>query len=215
MQQKIIIGLALTLVIVIFIPVYWAMEPGRQEAALNRQQAEAVERGTELYISSCATCHGLQGEGNIGPALKDIQLDDNVLEKTIARGVPGTAMDAWSTEDGGPLHQQQIKDLVAFIKNWQDTLPETPASIPPITPPTIAADELYTIRCAGCHGVNRQGVSGLGPALTPDSLRALSYTEIRDIILNGRSNTAMPPFKSALSQEEIDALVQLIKDTSP
>ncbi len=42
MQRKIFIGLALTLVIVIFIPLYWVTEPGRQEAALARQQAEEV-----------------------------------------------------------------------------------------------------------------------------------------------------------------------------
>ena len=49
MQKKIIIGLALTLIIVIFIPVYWVMEPGLQEAARIRQEAEAAEREAGLY----------------------------------------------------------------------------------------------------------------------------------------------------------------------
>jgi mono/diheme cytochrome c family protein len=51
--------------------------------------------------------------------------------------------------------------------------------------------------------------------LTPDSLERLSHTEILDILLNGRPGTAMPPFKAMLSQEEIEALARLIKDTSP
>ncbi len=50
MQQKILIGLVLTLIIVIFIPLYWAAEPGRQEAARERQQAEAVEREARPYM---------------------------------------------------------------------------------------------------------------------------------------------------------------------
>lgn len=214
MQQKILIGLALTLIIVIFIPVYWATESGRQEAARERQKAEAVERGADLYTSGCATCHGTRGEGNIGPALKGSQLDEDALEKITARGIPGTAMAAFSEEDGGPLKRHQIKDLVTFIKNWESALPPAPAPVP-LPSPTMATAELYAIRCAGCHGPNRQGVSGLGPALTPESLAALSNFEIRDIIVNGRLNTAMPPFKGALSPEEIDALLQLIKYTSP
>ncbi len=225
MQQKIIIGLVLTLIIVIFIPIYWVMEPGRQEAALNRQKAEAVERGAELYISNCASCHGTRGEGTAGPALKDSQLDDDILEKITTRGIPGTSMATWGEEDGGPLKRHQIKDLVTFIKNWGITLPPTPAPPSPVpsptpapapTPsPTPATDELYAISCAGCHGATRQGVSGLGPALTPESLTALSDAKVRETILNGRSGTIMAAFEGTLSPEEIDALLQLIKYTSP
>ncbi len=142
MQRKIIIGLALTLIIVIFIPVYWVMEPGRQEAAQERQKAEVVERGAELYTVSCAGCHGFQGEGNIGPALKGSQINDAILERIISRGIPGTSMTAWSEEDGGPLKKHQIKDLVTFIRNWDQSLIESSSvSIPtpapePTSPPS-------------------------------------------------------------------------------
>ncbi len=246
MQQKIIIGFALTLFIVVFIPLYWATEPGRQEAARERQEAEVVARGAELYALQCVGCHGAEGEGKMGPALKGSPFDDTVLEKTISRGVAGTAMPAMGEEDGGSLKKHQIKDLVTFILNWNQSLiesppaptpvtapalapapvpepepapqpepPPTPVPVPAPAAPTINTDELYASKCAVCHGAKRQGVSGLGSALTPESLLVPSYTEIRDTILNGKSNTAMPPFKGILSQEEIDALVQFIKDTSP
>ncbi len=229
MQTKILIGLGLTLIIAIFIPIYWVTEPGRQEAALERQVDEAAGRGAELYTSQCAVCHGPAGEGGIGPALKGITREAVELEKAIARGIAGTAMPAMSLEDGGPLQSHQIKDLGAFILNWDQSRIE-PSSIPvasppvpapapsPIPPPVVvaaAADELYTGKCAGCHGDKRQGVSGFAPELTPDSLERLSHTEIQGILLNGLPGTAMPPFKGMLSQEEIDALVQYIKDTSP
>ena len=215
MQQKILIGLALTLIIVIFIPLYWAAEPGRQEAARNRQEAEAVERGAELYISSCASCHGSEGKGKIGPALKGTQLDDDTLEKITTRGIPGTAMLAWGEEDGGPLKKRQIKDLVTFIQNRDSALLPAPALPSQTTPSAISADELYTVRCIACHGVNREGVSGLGLPLTPESLAELSDDEVRDTILNGRSGTVMPAFEGTLSQDEIDDLLQLIKYASP
>lgn len=89
-------------------------------------------------------------------------------------------------------------------------LPTTP--VPPLesTPATVLAGELYSARCAACHGANRQGVPGLAPALTPESLAALSDSEIRYVISDGRTGTGMPPFKTTLSPQEIDALLQLI-----
>ncbi len=215
MQKKILIGLTLTLIIVIFIAIYWATEPGRQESARQYQKAETVERGAELYAVQCAACHGFAGEGGIATALKDSPLDASVLENTIARGVPGTAMPAFDEKEGGPLKRHQIQDLVTFIKDWDSTLASIPAPESPATPLTKSASEIYATSCAVCHGANRQGVSGLGTALTPQSLVALSDAEIRDAILNGVSGTAMPAFKSTLTPEELDTLLQFFRDTSP
>jgi mono/diheme cytochrome c family protein len=82
-------------------------------------------------------------------------------------------------------------------------------------PPAIDASALYEANCVACHGANRQGISELGPTLTPQSLAELNDTEIRDAILKGRPGTAMVGFKDRLNQEEIDALIRLIKHTSP
>lgn len=209
------------MVIVIFIPVYWAMEPGRQAAASVRQQAEAVERGAETYSSACATCHGVQGEGTVGPALRGTSLDNDVLTKTIIRGVPGTAMMAWGDEDGGPLKKHQINDLVTLIKNWGD-IPQTVTHTEQTTPKVTERESgetdgssIFATRCAACHGKNREGISGLAPALTPGSLAALTDDQISDTIANGRTGTAMPPFKGMINPDEIDALLQFIKYTLP
>ncbi len=215
MQKKILIGLALTLIIVIFIPIYWAMEPGRQEAAFNRQKAEAVERGAELYAVQCAVCHGSESNRGIATALKDSPLDQNMLATIIARGVPGAAMPAFDEKEGGPLKRHQIQDLVTFIKDWDSTLASTPAPESPATPLTKSASEIYATSCAVCHGANRRGVSGLGSALTPQSLAVLSDTETKNAILNGVPTTTMPAFKGNLSPAEIDALLQFLRDTSP
>ena len=92
-----------------------------------------------------------------------------------------------------------------------------PESAPTSTPttPAIDADKLYTTNCVACHGANRQGMPNLGPALTPESLSTLSDTETKDIVLNGKANTPMTAWKAILNSEEIDALVQFIKNTSP
>ncbi len=92
-----------------------------------------------------------------------------------------------------------------------------PESVPTTTPttPSVDANKLYTTSCVACHGANRQGMPNLGPALTPESLAELSDAEVKDTILNGKVNTAMPPWQDTLSSEEIEALVQFIKNTSP
>ncbi|MEW6034146.1 MAG: cytochrome c [Chloroflexota bacterium] len=125
LEKKTALGLFLTLVIVVFIAVYWATESGRHAAVVARLKQEAMARGALEYARLCATCHGTAGQGLIGPALRDTLLDEDALTKTISRGVPGTAMLAWAQEDGGPLREQQVQDLVMFIKNWDDSLLES------------------------------------------------------------------------------------------
>ena len=96
-----------------------------------------------------------------------------------------------------------------------ETTPSIPTPSTGTATKTVAASELYGSKCAACHGANRQGTPGFAPALTQDSLAKLSDTEIRNIISDGRPGTAMPPFKTSLSTEEIDALLQFIKSPLP
>ena len=93
------------------------------------------------------------------------------------------------------------------------TTATTPANTPPTS--TINAGELYSTNCAVCHGANRAGTAGLGPALTPASLTDMSATQLNDIISNGRSGTAMTGFKGRINADEIEALAQFVKNTSP
>ena len=61
---------------------------------------------------------------------------------------------------------------------------------------------LYFIRhdCGSCHGMTLKG--GLGPALLPKTLAAKPKSYLVDTILEGRQNTAMPPWKSMLTHNE-------------
>ncbi len=90
-----------------------------------------------------------------------------------------------------------------------------PATPPSSTPLAIDASKLYATNCAPCHGDNRHGIYDLGGTLIPESLAARSDTAIQQTISEGIPYTAMPAFKDTLSPEEIDALVQFIKYTSP
>ena len=74
---------------------------------------------------------------------------------------------------------------------------------------------MFTTDCAVCHGDKRQGVTGLGPALTPISLASQTETQLKDTITNGRPNTAMAGFSTRLTLDQITALAQFIKNVAP
>ncbi|MBI2854602.1 MAG: c-type cytochrome [Chloroflexi bacterium] len=75
--------------------------------------------------------------------------------------------------------------------------------------------ELYEHHCSECHGVNREGVSGLGPALTADNLKGKSEEVLQGIISNGIQDTAMQGHADDMTSQQIDKLIKFIKNTVP
>ena len=68
--------------------------------------------------------------------------------------------------------------------------------------------QLLTQDCGSCHGLTRRG--GLGPALTKEALADKAPAMLREVILHGRPGTPMPPWKSFMSAQEADWLVQVL-----
>ena len=62
--------------------------------------------------------------------------------------------------------------------------------------------------CGSCHGLTRRG--GLGPPLTAQALTGKPAAMLREIILNGRPGTPMPPWKGLLNEREVDWLVHVL-----
>ena len=67
--------------------------------------------------------------------------------------------------------------------------------------------------CGSCHGMTLQG--GLGPALLPDTLRDKPPEGLAATISYGRPGTAMPPWKSFLSESEADWIVNKLMSGFP
>lgn len=64
--------------------------------------------------------------------------------------------------------------------------------------------------CGSCHGMTMKG--GLGPALTAESLGNRTLAALEATVTYGRPGTPMPPFKGILKTEDIQWLVQLLKE---
>lgn len=63
--------------------------------------------------------------------------------------------------------------------------------------------------CGSCHGLPPKG--GLGPSLMPEALVDKSDALLMDAIQNGRPGSAMPPWKSFLSIDETNWLIQRLR----
>jgi cytochrome c55X len=66
---------------------------------------------------------------------------------------------------------------------------------------------LYLLKqdCGSCHGMTLKG--GLGPSLLPAAIDGKPTELLVTTILEGRPATAMPPWKSMLSEDEAAWLV--------
>src|SRR3990172_13007828 len=121
-----VIGLALVLAF----PIYLGVERTRRDEALVARQQAMSALGGGLWAQSCASCHGINGEGVDAPALNSQQFfegtDPHQIHHLTASGIPGTEMPAWWVWMGGPLTDEQISAIVAYVLSWQENAPDRP-----------------------------------------------------------------------------------------
>ena len=188
--------------------------------------------GNTLYLMYCSSCHGADGVGAIArasgnaespdlqaidrprelltPSLRNADTlavaSDDYLQYIIQHGRSGTGMPAWG-DDGG-LSDGEMDRLVAEIRGWQAAGPPTDSISRRRGDPHYGR-ALYRSRCMGCHGVSGQG--GVGVSLRSPSFLAVASDEfIRDTILDGRPNTAMPSWKE-LSADDTSHLIAYLR----
>jgi mono/diheme cytochrome c family protein len=106
--------------------------------------------GPQVYADVCAQCHGANGEGGVGPALRDptfqARVSDQYLYDTINLGHEATAMIGW----GDILSADQIQQLVAYIRQLGGVTPTSESG----GAPSFRADVLPLLqeKCGACHG---------------------------------------------------------------
>ncbi|MCC6381031.1 MAG: LysM peptidoglycan-binding domain-containing protein [Dehalococcoidia bacterium] len=104
--------------------------PVRAKDQTEWHHSQSVERGALLFANNCRTCHGIKGQGGVGPVLNkaDFQNQDplvlknniTLLQRTISCGRAGTLMPAWLNTNGGSLNALQIEHLVKLITDPVD-----------------------------------------------------------------------------------------------
>jgi cbb3-type cytochrome c oxidase subunit III len=209
-----VIGLGLTIAMIAALAAVAVLQPSRMRAEAEEVAAEARERGGEIYLEACASCHGSEGEGNgdVPPLNRKEYLEgatDQVIFNAINDGRPGTTMPAWGQDQGGPYNAQAIDDMVAFIRAWEPTAPslEQEAYIPDVTRGRI----LFSNTCYACHGVNGEGTNVAQALNDPEYLAKFDDDYLRQTIQRGRPARGMPTWGSVLAPDQIEDLVAYVR----
>jgi len=221
MTWRVVVGtLAFALTMILFGYVL-VTEQGRMAAFAQSYDSRQVEAGATLYESNCSLCHGNQGQGvgGFGPSLNALDLFDgsrlkgyagsveDYIRATVASGRPvpsagatyGTnRMPTWSDRFGGPLREDQVNSLVAFIMNWQSTAgAATPVPTGPVYgtdikaalpegDPTGGQGLATSLACVNCHVT-----AGVGPAwLEAPQIGARAETRITESGYAGTATSA-------------------------
>jgi cytochrome c oxidase subunit 2 len=77
---------------------------------------ELVARGKNVYTSSCAACHGANGEGGVGKAIAGSPIATGSMKEhmeVVVHGVPGTAMPAF----GSQLNEVDLAAVITYQRN--------------------------------------------------------------------------------------------------
>ena len=260
-QLEISLGMLLILITGAILIYVGVTEEQRMAEFELHQQAQAIEVGAELFEINCRGCHGLQGEGIIGlaPPLNDAHFFVNRLAEvgwqggledyifaTVSTGrqvstrpdlYPGSgspAMPTWSEQFGGPLREDQIEALAAFIVNWEATaLGDVElAEIQPAAELAAESDDpvergraVYnTSGSGGCHAIEGISVGAVGPALSQittvaatrvDGVTAEEY--IRESIINpsaylveGYDDLMIKTFADSITEGQFDDLIAFL-----
>ncbi len=134
-------------------------EQDRMASFSTSYEARNIEAGAAIYEAQCVTCHGDLGQGGRGPVLDDVTLFDGTrtaeigwtgtvhdfIYLTIAGGRPrpseyyaalGNAnrMPTFSDRFGGPLREDEVLAVTAFVINWGEQYKDASGQFPQATP---------------------------------------------------------------------------------
>jgi mono/diheme cytochrome c family protein len=221
MTRNLTIATAFMLAATLLLGYIWVRENSVLAARGERFQGALEARGARDYEQYCASCHGLTGEGGVrngAPQINNLpttlqasgRLDGatgitakygtvlNFVQSTITSGVRGTAMPRWSARLGGPLRDDQIRDIASYVQGWwaapgtksanlsadaaaaaaayKKSEQEKDLAANPNASPVERGQIVFAGQCASCHNPNDKDsgipAPGLGGLFGPDGTAA-------------------------------------------
>ena len=120
-----------------------------------------MQHGKQLFAGYCAVCHGANGEGGrgtgvtfsrkrdlpiIAPALNNAGFlaaaSDEMIQHTLQFGREDTPMRSFLVQG---LSEQDIDDLVSYVRSYEKQQPVTEQSVVTVAETTIWAESSYTL----------------------------------------------------------------------
>jgi mono/diheme cytochrome c family protein len=202
----------------------------------------------------CGECHGSAGQGGsvefaisdptdpaapprmvdwIAPSLNDVvhRYTDDQLRSVLVYGRPNTPMPAWGVMGGGPMNDQQIEDLIAYLHQLGKENPADKLQDQAMEKYGLDGAKLFDAYCSRCHTkgwsygeAEEPGGGAFGPSLL-DGATVSQFPNIEDHIefvvtgsqygkpygtrgVGGNEAGGMPGFGKILTAEQIRAIVE-------
>ncbi|MEY3588066.1 MAG: hypothetical protein RJA47_662 [Actinomycetota bacterium] len=142
-----LLGLVFLAILTVALPLYWVLEPSRQEEAQFGFEKRFASWGAELFAPTaeggynCAGCHGgMKATGGVAsyaitdpktnevkavswkaPSLNTVfyRFSDEEVRFILNYGRPFSPMSAWGTIGGGPMTDQSVQTLIDYLKSIQ------------------------------------------------------------------------------------------------
>lgn len=123
-------GLVFMVLLIAGFVAYRAREPGLRRTATREQTASYTAIGHQLFSADCAQCHGKNATGGSAPTLNSSEFlkatADNQIAALIAGGVSGSDMPAWSLDYGGTFTDEQVRQVVTYLRSLEPHAPSVP-----------------------------------------------------------------------------------------
>jgi mono/diheme cytochrome c family protein len=184
--------------------------------------AERAAAGKALFVV-CGSCHGVEGEGRagIGPRLTSDSFlaaaSDDYLIRTISKGRAGTTMIGWRAM----YDDEQIASIVTHLRTLNVVAP-VKLDESPLKGKPVDGERTFASICSSCHGRTGGGYqeSANGTGIGRKSfLQEISNGQLRHLIKNGKTRTAMRAFSSRstatavanLTDRQIDEVIGFLR----
>lgn len=201
---------------------------------------EALAAGRNVYITTCAVCHGANGDGvvGLGKPLRNSKFIQSSTDAEILRIVRwGRTADDPANTTGVPMPARganaaltlaDMQNVVAYLRTLQDPT-QPPAAMDQWIVERVATPgqgtigyDLFIASCSACHGPDGKGLPNMGKPLTTSTFVAERTDEqLVAFIKTGRpiwdpENTTgvdMPPKggNPALSDDQLKDIVSYIR----
>ncbi|WP_262284107.1 c-type cytochrome [Micromonospora sp. MA102] len=183
-----------------------ALAPAPDPTPTPAATTPAGDRGTQLYLQQCASCHGVRGQGSqqgpslvgVGPAAVDFQLSTGRMPVWGEVSQPRRREPVLSAED--------ISALVDHVASFGGGGP----GIPRVAPGhVVSGRDLFAANCAPCHGATGSGAV-LTNGWSAPPLYDASPTQIAEAVRVGPG--LMPAFPGqVLTDQQVDDLTSYVR----
>jgi mono/diheme cytochrome c family protein len=130
-------AIAFSAFLAISLPLYFLTEQERQAGFVEEFSTASTTRGEHIVAEfACFSCHGPEGSGGTTsyvekrsgvtvswavPSLDDVffRYEEDEVNFWVTYGRGNTPMPAWGIPGGGPLNEEQVVDVVNYLKTIQ------------------------------------------------------------------------------------------------